>query len=79
MIKKVNKRVNQTEGSSVALIAVKFSGRRWLPLALCLMKLAFKVIVTRANPGNRMYLTAEPSLAAALENGILRREKPSEK
>jgi len=26
--------VNQTAGSSVALIAVKFSGRRWLPLAL---------------------------------------------
>jgi hypothetical protein len=29
-----NKRVNQTAGISVALIAVKFSGRRWLPLAL---------------------------------------------
>ncbi len=28
-----NNRVNQTAGSSVALIAVKFSGRRWLPLA----------------------------------------------
>jgi len=26
-----NNWVNQTAGSSVALIAVKFSGRRWLP------------------------------------------------
>jgi hypothetical protein len=29
-----NNLVNQTAGSSVALVAVKFSGRRWLPLAL---------------------------------------------
>ncbi len=34
MNKKPNKRVNLTAGSSVALIAVKFSGRRKLPLAL---------------------------------------------
>ena len=35
-----NNWVNQTAGSSVALIAVKFSGRRWLPLALCFYRAA---------------------------------------
>jgi hypothetical protein len=29
-----NNWVNETEGSSVALIASKFSGRRWLPCAI---------------------------------------------
>ena len=34
--------------------------------------------VSRANPGNRVLLTTVPVLASAVENGILRREKPSE-
>ena len=51
-------------------------GVNLLPVTLLAMQNEKGEAVTRANPGNRMYLTTEPPLAAALENGIIRREKP---
>jgi U32 family peptidase len=31
--------------------------------------------LTRANPGNRVFLTTEPSLSAGAVNGMLRRQE----
>ena len=47
-----------------------------LPVTILAMHTEKGEVITRANPGNRVYLTTAPILAAAQENGILRREKP---
>ena len=47
-----------------------------LPVTILAMHSEKGEEVTRANPGNRVYLMTAPILAAAQENGILRREKP---
>ena len=52
------------------------AGLDLLPATLLAMHNEKGEVVNRANPGNRMYLTTVPPLAAARENGIIRREKP---
>ena len=53
------------------------TGIESLPVTLLAMHNENGEEITRANPGNRVYLTTEPPLTAVRENGILRREKPS--
>jgi putative protease len=58
-------------------IAYMAAGIELLPVTILAMHTEKGDLVTRANPGNWVYLTTAPPLVAALENGILRREKPS--
>jgi U32 family peptidase len=54
------------------------AGIELLPVTIQAMHNEKGEVVTRANPGNRVYLTTAPPLTAALENGILRRENPGD-
>lgn len=56
-------------------IAYMGTGIELLPVTVIAMESETGEPVNRANPGNRVHLKTEPSLAIATENGILRRER----
>jgi putative protease len=49
-----------------------------LPATILAMQNESGKPLTRANPGNRVFLTTVPVLSQAVERGILRRERPAE-